>query len=795
MSLNSPLPLQRYVRPLFVTALFALVFHRFWGNAVFFRDSFRLYAPIKYLVAEGWETGRVIGWNPFQYLGMPFAADILTGYFYPLNLIYLALPFEYAHNWFILIHYPLAALFMDLFLRGQGIDSRASLLAGLGFALCGYMTCQHVNMVYLIGPAWAPLGLYFFSRSVRESSVFMALAAGAALAIQVFAGEPQSAALTALLIALMAAGSLWGGTPDQRPGLRLFPFLALGLTALFSALLSAVQLLPTRELLALSIRRSGLDLTESSMFAYHPGAMIDLIWPTPFGVIWPELRFWGLFMLDSPVNNPWSITNYLGLPLMTLAAVGVFRSARPWKKWVGILAVFFLFLSFGHHTPIYGLLYRHVPFFNFFRFSSKYMAWFSGCVAVAAALGFEKALEWNETRPAGLGRGAFIYMAAVSALAVLALWVWPKALREGIGLDPAIDRFLYEYALGHLWKTGAQLVMVNLAAAGVIALMARRKLAVKRGAALFISLLVFDWYLADVTAMPAAPIRIYTFTPKAETYISPEGRPRLGQYRIYREPMNYRFTNPELNQFPLLAAQIAWERSTLIGNFDNLEGFENITGYNAVLLNEGHDLLIEKLTPRIMKLFNTRYVIAPILQAPVQIENVEIVGSDAKDDLIVFKLLDSFPRAYWVGAAKSAGSEAEAMALLNSMDLRRVVVLTTPEVIEPGDGQEPLRPAQITRYDTDEVVIESEADAPGWLVLSDRLYPGWTATVDGRDAPILKANVLCRAVKLDAGKHVVSFRFRPKPLRDGALISVPAWIFLLGLGIISMVRRGKRSPP
>ena len=58
------------------------------------------------------------------------------------------------------------------------------------------------------------------------------------------------------------------------------------------------------------------------------------------------------------------------------------------------------------------------------------------------------------------------------------------------------------------------------------------------------------------------------------------------------------------------------------------------------------------------------------------------------------------------------------------------------------------------------------------LVLSDRWYPGWKATVNGRNADVLRANGVFRAVEVPAGVSDVEFRFLPRSLRLGAAVSL-----------------------
>jgi hypothetical protein len=69
--------------------------------------------------------------------------------------------------------------------------------------------------------------------------------------------------------------------------------------------------------------------------------------------------------------------------------------------------------------------------------------------------------------------------------------------------------------------------------------------------------------------------------------------------------------------------------------------------------------------------------------------------------------------------------------------------------------------ARIVRYANTEVVVDALAPAHGFLVLTDIWHPWWRAQVDGVNAPMLKADVLFRAVELTPGRHQVRFTFHP----------------------------------
>ena len=87
--------------------------------------------------------------------------------------------------------------------------------------------------------------------------------------------------------------------------------------------------------------------------------------------------------------------------------------------------------------------------------------------------------------------------------------------------------------------------------------------------------------------------------------------------------------------------------------------------------------------------------------------------------------------------------------------------------------------AVIRQYLPNRVVIGVDGAMPGYLVLTDVWYPGWTCTVDGQTAPVLRADFLFRGVHVPAGEHEVVFTFAPESYRRGKMIS------LIGLGLVA----------
>jgi uncharacterized membrane protein YfhO len=65
------------------------------------------------------------------------------------------------------------------------------------------------------------------------------------------------------------------------------------------------------------------------------------------------------------------------------------------------------------------------------------------------------------------------------------------------------------------------------------------------------------------------------------------------------------------------------------------------------------------------------------------------------------------------------------------------------------------------------------------LVISDPYYPGWSAFLDGKPAPLLAANYALRGVAVPAGEHTVELRYRSVPLQAGLAASALALAALL----------------
>jgi hypothetical protein len=175
--------------------------------------------------------------------------------------------------------------------------------------------------------------------------------------------------------------------------------------------------------------------------------------------------------------------------------------------------------------------------------------------------------------------------------------------------------------------------------------------------------------------------------------------------------------------------------------------------------------------------------------APVALRAPDLVRDPAPVEALhaggpfVYRIGAALPRAFVVHEAEVAATDEAALARLRApgFDPARHVVLAPPPADVPilGDGAAPDGRAIVVRHESGEVEVEARLGRPGYLVVSEVHYPGWRVEVDGRRAPLLRANHAFRAVFLREGSHRVRFRYVCVPFLAGVVLASLALVALI----------------
>lgn len=149
------------------------------------------------------------------------------------------------------------------------------------------------------------------------------------------------------------------------------------------------------------------------------------------------------------------------------------------------------------------------------------------------------------------------------------------------------------------------------------------------------------------------------------------------------------------------------------------------------------------------------------------------------------------PRAFFVGRSEVVASAAERLRRLREPDFDPASAVVLEEGV-PLAGHA-RADAVVRRHVSDHVVATVSNPEPGFLVLLDAWYPGWEATLDGRPAPVLRANHAFRAVALrEAGEHTVEFHYVPPSVRTGFFLSAAGLALLTAMSSLQWRLRAHR---
>ncbi|HEY7066183.1 MAG TPA: hypothetical protein VII06_32220 [Chloroflexota bacterium] len=143
----------------------------------------------------------------------------------------------------------------------------------------------------------------------------------------------------------------------------------------------------------------------------------------------------------------------------------------------------------------------------------------------------------------------------------------------------------------------------------------------------------------------------------------------------------------------------------------------------------------------------------------------------------------------YAGTSRSALIDLKSIRL-DGVDTRRERVLPGSLPAPPVEAVAAWRDGQagratIVRDGLREVALDVNATRPGMLVLNDTWAPGWRATVDGADAPVLRVNYGARGLVVPAGHHEVVFRYVPGPLLAGLGVTAAALGMLAGVLLVA----------
>lgn len=745
-----------WIAPVLLLVCVGILFGSFlFSNGMLFgTDTIPMgYAARKVYTDLANTVGGIPLWNPYLLGGIPTVDGLFGGdMFYPTTLLQFIMPVYRALGIKLVIHIFLAGIFFYMYGRQAGLGRTASLAGCVGYAFAPYI----ISLIYaghdgkLFVTALVPLAFYALERLLRDGRVFDQMLFALSIGLMILTAHLQ--------LAFFACGALafrfvWEAVALFRAGekQRLTRITILFVTgALLGGAIGAIQTYPAYVYTGeFSPRAGGVTYEFATSWSIHWEEAVSLIIPE-FG---HYLSFyWG--------ENPFKLNcESPGFLIMLLVVCGLFR----WKKdpalrfWY-VLLVITLIYALGGETPFFRIIYEVVP--KFFRAPSTILFLFSfgSCVIAARVLdAYMKQDDRDALVKGAIATGAFLLLLLLGSLAGEGFWsAWgnvvrggltPEQLRSAAANGPELQKgilisgLLGVLFLGLLMNGSKWGIPRNVIAAGL-------------------GMLVFaNAWRTDVDFVQVVPFEQYF--QKDATIQAMQADDSL--FRALSLIPNY-----QGNYF------MTFDIEAANGFFDN-----KVRWYDELMQPANWNNLA------LLSMTNVKYILA---SGPVNHPTLEQAASS--NERYLYRNRAVLPRAFLVPGFEIVAEPDERLARLTKQEIDFTQIVLLEE--DPGitASSLPAGSVQWISQGPDEYSLRVEAPEPQLLFVSNNYLPYWRATIDGKDAPLLRANHAFQAVPVPAGAHEVSIRYRSGPVTASTFLSLGALVLVVAAGAGSRWRGG-----
>lgn len=462
-----------------------------------------------------------------------------------------------------------------------------------------------------------------------------------------------------------------------------------------------------------------------------------------------ELQFLAQFPQyfgDQPMTNG---PVYVGAFVLLLAILALFTVNSPMKWALFGVSVLAILLSWGHNFEAFtDFFIDNFPGYNKFRAVASILVIVEFTIPLLAIMAIKKMMETENY----LERfGMVLYAVFGLGIAVCFLgWVSPSVFGEPYSASEiqqlqqagAFSNPQYYNILNAIRDTRLSLVsadslrsLIFILLGGVVIYLYLRRAVTNR--AVFVCMLSAVM-LIDLFSVGKRYVNSENFTRPALDEVT--FNKTAADEAILKDTSNYRVYDVQ----GLYSARSSYFHKT-------------IGGYHAAKLTRYNDLLdrqISKGNMGVLNMLNTKY----FLSGDQYEENPDALGN-----------------AWFVNNISYVANADKEMAALDSLDTASDAVADEKFRAMLGNAV-PKAPGDTiyeTSYAPNAISYKAKTGKGGIAVFSEIYFPwGWTATIDGKEAPIGRVNYVLRALRIPAGEHEINFRFDPQSVRVTNSISV-----------------------
>lgn len=496
---------------------------------------------------------------------------------------------------------------------------------------------------------------------------------------------------------------------------------------ILSILLAAVVLLPAAEFAGNSLRAQR-GWSEQLAWSVSWPQVLSTVWPL---ADWPRDRYWG--------EDQWFILNlFLGTLPCALAVLGGLHGPRRIRPFV-VGALGLVMLSLGRHLPPAAWFIQTIPPFSLFRYPAKYFVGAAFCFAVLSAFGLDAMGRLARSMPPSRWKAALAFVGMGVAIAVSGPLVRKLPMRASAEAGAPWVPFALGLAVLVFWLLPWSFARPRRVRHGLAALA-----------------------ILELTAAHSL-LGIPKYTPWEALRQPFSLRPHLPA--PYQGRISADIEGPEDPTRAVVTNTIERSLERLMPNRFVEERLPALEGYGAP----------EPLRSNVFHLAGERgvYDLSGVTHylrhGPPPFEDLELLHQ-AEDGTTLSRSRTAMPHAFLVQRARVVTDDEALDAVLDpDQPFREIAFLSSGEPLERPTCDGTVSPL---RQSAQHLELKVNACDDSYLIVSDSHYPGWRATMDGKDVPIHRANLALRAVRVSPGEHHIRFDYQPISFRLGLFLSL-----------------------
>ncbi|MEN9884553.1 MAG: hypothetical protein RLZZ420_1770 [Bacteroidota bacterium] len=771
------------------------------------------------------ETGKLPLWTNGMFSGMPGYQIALEGenpfsINYAFQILTLSLPKPF-------YFFILASICFYLLTQILRINPYLGILGGLSYAFASYhpiiIGAGHETKMMALGyfPAFIGGLILIYEKKYLWGVALTALFTG----LMIGANHPQISYYGLIVALFMTVGYLinWIKLKEFK---HLVTSLALALAGgLIGILCNIIVLATTFEYSKASIRggsvladeksnnnKTGLKKDYALSYSFNIQEPLVMMFPRLFGgssgnmevsedkskaiaalqempqELGQQLQgylqfYWG------GITEGTSGPTYSGAIICMLALLALSFLPNKHKGWMLAVTGLAFMMSWGHYFESFNVyLLDHLPFYNKFRAPSMIMVIPTFVFAVSAMLAGQYLIFESHSPNISIQFKKGLYV--VGGVFILALLIYFSAdfksendknlltqvnqisdLQQKNAILPSVTNFtdgLQEDRKSMFWGDLLRGLLFILVAAGTLWFTLKKKISAGWSVAVISVFSMIDLLSVDARYLKAANYQ------DAEEY-EQVFTPAPVNLEIAKDKSVYRVfdvTNGVSTAFN--------------GNAITSVYHQSIGGYHAAKLSIYQDLIEKQLYKfpdcrPVMNMLNTKY----------------ILFREPSSGQVSYQLNPEAAGPCWfVDEVKTEADPAKVMSMLDSLSVKQTAVIET--AVKGKTSANAGDSIWLVKNQHDLIRYQSSSAAERFAVFSEVYYEkGWKAYIDGQETPIYKTNYVLRGAFIPAGKHEITFEFKPDSYYKSEWIGLTAnamvWILLLLAAFFSYRKRNMKA--